>query len=58
MNRPRLDEGRSVEPTVEADRPAAQARQGEPGLDDLLAATTPENLPESFDDRPVGDEAL
>jgi hypothetical protein len=28
-------------------------------LDDLLAGITPENLPDtSFDDRPVGEEAL
>lgn len=53
MRRPESGEGQAVE----ADRPAAQARQGEPRLADLLAGITPENLPESFDDRPVGEEA-
>ena len=34
-------------------------RRGRRRLDELLAGITPENLPEaSFDDRPVGEEAL
>lgn len=54
MRRPESEESQAAE----ADRPAAQARQGEPRLADLLAGITPENPPQSFDDRPVGDEAL
>jgi len=35
-----------------------RARSAEPTLEALLAGITPENLPESFDVRPVGEEAL
>ena len=54
----RLAEGRSVELLVEEHqlvvRPHSRYR-----LDDLLAGITPENLPDtSFDDAPVGKEAL
>jgi antitoxin component of MazEF toxin-antitoxin module len=47
-----------VELTVEADRLVVRARDAEPTLEELLAGITPENLPESFDVRPVGEEAL
>jgi antitoxin MazE len=53
-----LTEGRPVELLVEEDRLVVRPR-GRYRLDDLLAGITPENLPESsFDDRPVGEEAL
>ncbi len=53
-----LVEGRSVELLVEEDRLVVRPR-GRYRLDDLLAGITPENLPDtSFDDRPVGEEAL
>ena len=42
--------------TGSADRMRPHA--AEPRLDELLAGITPENLPESFDDAPVGQEAL
>lgn len=53
-----LSEGRAVELTVEADQLVIRARNVEPTLEELLAGITPENLPESFDDGPVGEEAL
>lgn len=53
-----LGEGRAVELTVEADQLVVRPRKAEPTLEELLAGITPENLPESFDDRPVGEEAL
>jgi antitoxin MazE len=53
-----LDEGRAVELTVEADRLVVRPRLRQPRLDDLLAGITPDNLPGSFDDAPVGEEAL
>jgi antitoxin MazE len=53
-----LDEGRLVELTVEVGRLVVQAWRIEPRSGDLLAGITPENLPQSFDDRPVGAEAL
>ena len=53
-----LGEGRAVELTVEADRLVVRAQHRAPRLDDLLAGITPENLPESADDAPVGAEAL
>jgi antitoxin MazE len=53
-----LVEGRRVELSVEEDRLVIRPR-GRYRLDDLLAGITAENLPEtSFDDRPVGEEAL
>jgi len=53
-----LVEGQSVELSVDADRLVVRPR-ARYQLDDLLAGITPENLPDaSFDDRPVGEEAL
>jgi antitoxin MazE len=53
-----LSEGRTVEMLVEEDRLVVRPR-GRYRLDDLLAGITAENLPDtSFDDRPVGEEAL
>lgn len=53
-----FDEGRAVELTVEAGQLVVRPRKVEPTLDELLAGITLENLPESFDVRPVGEEAL
>jgi antitoxin MazE len=53
-----LAEGRSVELFVEEDRLVVRPR-GRYRLEELLAGITPENLPDtSFDDSPVGKEAL
>ena len=57
-NRLGLDEGRAVELTVEADRLVIRPRLRELRLDDLLVGITPDNLPGSFDDAPVGEEVL
>lgn len=55
-----LAEGTAVELVVEDGRLVLRPRpSAPPSLADLLAGITPENLPdESFDDRPVGREAL
>lgn len=53
-----LGEGRAVELTVKGDQLVVRARDAEPTLEELLAGITPENLPESFGTRPVGEEAL
>jgi antitoxin MazE len=53
-----LGEGGVVELTVDEGQLVVRPRAVEPRLDELLAGITPENLPESFDDAPVGQEAL
>lgn len=53
-----LAEGGAVELSIEADRLVVRSRRRPPTLDELLARITPDNLPESYDDRPVGEEAL
>lgn len=45
-------------PRAVADRLVMRARDAKPTLEELLAGITPDNLPESFDVRPVGKEAL
>jgi antitoxin MazE len=52
-----LDEGGTVELSVEDGRLVVRPRRPEPQLDQLLAQITPENLPSSFDDAPRGEEA-
>jgi antitoxin MazE len=53
-----LVEGQAVKLTVETDRLVVRAHRLKPSLDELLAGITPENLPASFDDGPLGNEAL
>ena len=53
-----LDEGATVELSVEEGHLWVRLRRPEPRLDELLAGITPENLPSSFDDAPRGEEAL
>jgi antitoxin MazE len=53
-----LDEGGTVELSVEEGHLLVRPRWPEPRLDELLAGITPENLPSSFDDAPQGEEAL
>ena len=53
-----LGEGGIVELTVDEGHLVVRPHAAEPRLDELLAGITPENLPESFDDAPVGQEAL
>jgi len=54
-----LGEGTRVEIEAEGGRLVARPLTTPPSLDELLAAITPENLPEEgFDDGPVGREAL
>ena len=51
-----VDEGGDVELTLEPGR--LVVRPGPPRLQVLLAGVTDQNLPESFDDAPRGEETL
>jgi antitoxin MazE len=53
-----LDEGDTVELSVEEGQLLVRPRRPEPRLNELLAGITPENLPYSFDDPLRGGEAL
>jgi antitoxin MazE len=53
-----LDEGGTVELSVEEGQLLVRPRRPEPRLDGLLPEITPENVPSSFDDAPQGEEAL
>ena len=54
----RLGPGGTVELSVEEDRLVVRPARRRVRLDELLKRITPENLPESFDDRAFGEEAL
>ena len=54
----RLGAGGAVELSVEEDRLVVRAARRRVRLDELLERITPDNLPESFDDRAQGEEAL
>lgn len=57
-DRLRLAENGLVELLVDEGQLVVRPRPAEPTLPELLAAITPENLPEGFDDGAVGGEAL
>jgi antitoxin MazE len=57
-DRLRFAENGIVELSIDEGQLVVRPRRAEPTLAELLAATTPENLPEGFDDGPVGSEAL
>ena len=53
-----LGEGVAVELVVESGAVVLRPTKPRYNIDQLLAGITPENLPESFDDAPVGRELL
>ncbi|QQP91236.1 AbrB/MazE/SpoVT family DNA-binding domain-containing protein [Skermanella sp. TT6] len=53
-----LSEGAAVELVVEAGTVILHPAKPRYDLEELIAGITPENLPESFDDAPVGRELL
>lgn len=57
-DRLRLAENDIVELSIDEEQLVVRPRRADPTLAELLAAITPENLPEGFDDRPVDSEVL
>ena len=53
-----LAEGVAVELVVESGAVVLRPTKPRYSIDQLIAGITPENLPESFDDAPVGRELL
>ena len=53
-----LAEGVAVELVVESGTVVLRPTKPRYSIDQLIAGITPENLPESFDDAPVGRELL
>ena len=53
-----LAEGVAVELVVESGTVVLRPTRPRHSIDQLIAGITPENLPESFDDAPVGRELL